>query len=140
VDIPNAFIGRGEKPAPKEIAAALGSAAQAWEQLVSWLAEEHGVTGQEWKSISPKYGWSLRLKLKKRTIVHMSPCDGCFRVAFIVGDRAVKAAKESDLPKNVLKLIADAPRYAEGTGIRLLVRSERDLAPIRKLAVIKLAN
>jgi uncharacterized protein DUF3788 len=140
VDIPNAFIGKVEQPTPKETAAALGSAAQAWEQLVSWLAEEHGVTGQEWKSISPKYGWSLRLKLKKRTIVHISPCDGCFRVAFILGDRAVKSAKESDLPKNVLKMIADAPRYAEGTGIRLLVRSEKDLTPIHKLAVIKLAN
>jgi hypothetical protein len=140
VDIPNAFIGKAEPPTPKEIAVALGSAAQTWEQLVSWLGQQHGVTVQEWKSISPNYGWSLRLKLKKRTIVHMSPCDGCFRVAFILGDRAVKAARESDLPKTVLKLIVDARCYAEGTGIRLLVRSAKDLAAIRKLAVIKLAN
>jgi hypothetical protein len=140
VDIPNAFIGKAEKPTPKEIATALGSTREIWEQLVNWLAQEHGVTVQEWKSISPKYGWSLRLRLKKRTVVHMSPCDGCFRVAFILGDRAVKAARESDLPKTVIKLIADAPRYAEGTGIRLLMRSEKDLVPARKLAVIKLAN
>ena len=52
---------------------------------------------------SPKYGRSLRLKLKKRTIVHLCPCDGSFRVAFILGDRAVKAARQSDLPKSMLK-------------------------------------
>ena len=105
MDNPNAFIGKAKEPAAKEVAEALGASAKAWDQLVGWLAKEHGVSEEEWKSISPKYGWSLRLKLKKRTIVHMSPCKGRFRVAFILGDRAVKAALQSDLPKNVVKLI-----------------------------------
>ena len=44
-----------------------------------------------------KSGWSLRLKVKKRNIVYLAPCNGCFRVAFIFGDRAVAAARQSDL-------------------------------------------
>ena len=55
-------------------------------------------------------------------------------------DRAVAAARASDLPKAVLKEIAEATRYAEGTGIRFLVRATKDLAPIKKLVGIKLAN
>ena len=137
---PNAFIGKTQKPSPKEITEALGSSAETWQQFVDWMAREQGVALEEWKSISPKYGWSLRLKLKKRTIVHLSPCDGCFRVAFILGDRAVKAARQSDLPKPVLKIIHDAPHYAEGTGVRLEIQKPSDLAAIRKLALIKLAN
>jgi hypothetical protein len=30
-----------------------------------------------------------------------------FRVAFILGDRAVKAARQSDLPKSMFKIIHD---------------------------------
>ncbi len=137
---PNALIGKTEKPSSAEITKALGPSAEIWKQLVDWLAREQGVAREEWKCISPKYGWSLRLKLKKRTIVHLSPCDGSFRVAFILGDRAVKAARQSDLPKSVLKIIHDAPHYAEGTGVRLEVKRSADLGAIRKLALIKLAN
>ena len=108
--------------------------------LISWLDEKHGVSVQEWNSFSPKYGWSLRLKLKKRTIVHLSPCTGCFRVAFILGERAVAAARQSSPSKAMLKLLDDAPHYPEGTGLRLLVKSAKDLPAIRTLAEVKLAN
>lgn len=139
MDTPNAFIGKASVPTAEEVAAALGKTNELWEQLVDWLAEQ-GVTVQEWKSYSSKYGWSLRLKLKKRTIVYLGPCDGCFRVYFVLGDRAVAAARQSSLSKSTLKLIEEAPRYIEGTGLRFMVRTPKDLAAIRKLALIKLAN
>lgn len=139
MDIPNAFIGRTTHPAPEEVDAALGPTAEAWKQLLDWLAEQ-GVADHEWKSSSPKYGWSLRPKLKKRTIAYLGPCDGCFRVAFVLGDRAVAAARASDLSKTTLQLLDEAPRYAEGTGLRLMVHASEDLADIRRLALIKLAN
>ena len=139
MDIPNAFLNKAVEPTAEEVSAALGTTAEVWKQLVDWLMEQ-GVADREWKSVSPKYGWSLRLKLKKRTIVYLSPCDGCFRVAFALGDRAMAAARQSDLSKGVLKLLDEATRYAEGTGVRLLVKGTKDLAAVRKLAVIKLAN
>jgi|ERR1035438_3074519 hypothetical protein len=139
METPNAFIGKGTLPAPEEVSAALGSTAEVWKQLLDWLAEQ-GVADLEWKSVSPKYGWGLRMKLKKRTIVYLGPCDGCFRVAFVLGDRAVAAARQSDLSKGALKLLDEAPRYAEGTGMRLMVRTSDDLADVRQLARIKLAN
>ena len=139
MDNPNAFIGKTTLPTPEEVSAALGSTAEEWQQLVGWLAGQ-GAVDQEWKSSSPKYGWSLRLKRKKRTIIYLGPCDGCFRVAFVLGDRAVAAARQSDLPNAVLKLLDEAPRYAEGTGLRLMVNGSEDLAAIRNLALIKLAN
>ena len=139
MDIPNAFIGKSAQPTSEEVSAALGSTAEVWKQLLDWLAEQ-GVADQEWKSSSPKYGWSLRMKLKKRTIVYLGPCDGCFRVAFVLGDRAVAATRKSDLSKSALKLLDEAPRYAEGTGVRLMVKASEDLADVRKLALVKLAN
>src|ERR1035441_8539235 len=86
---PNAFIGRAGKPTEADLAEALGPLKPVWDELLADLAAEHGVTVQEWTSYSAKAGWSLRLKRGKRTIVWMAPCEGCFRVAFVLGDKAL---------------------------------------------------
>jgi hypothetical protein len=139
MEIPNAFIGKTTRPTEAEVAAALGSTAALWKQLVSWM-EEQGVGESEWSSSGVKYGWSLRLKVKKRNIVYLSPCEGCFRASFALGDKAVAAARKGDLSKSTLKIIDEAPRYAEGTGVRLMVKAAKDLGAIKKLAFIKMAN
>jgi hypothetical protein len=139
MEAPNAFIGKMTLPSDQEVSAALGATAELWKQLLDWLAEQ-GVADQEWKSVSAKYGWGLRMKLKKRTIVYLGPCAGCFRVAFVLGDRAMAAARQADLSRTALKLLDEAPRYAEGTGVRLMVRASEDLADVRQLTLVKLAN
>lgn len=137
----NAFIGRKDQPSPQELAAALGPAASLWSEFVAWMADKLGVTAQEWKGIYVhKYGWSLTLKLKKRTIVYLAPCEGCFRAAFTLSDKALAAAKVAKFPKRIQQALAAAPRYPEGTGLRLVVNHAADLDPLRKLAEIKLAH
>ena len=136
----NAFIGKPEKPADEELAAALGRTKRLWDQVVSELAEEHGVTIQEWNSYSKKAGWALRLKRKERAIVYLSPGRGCFMASFALGDRAVKAALESELPAAVLQIIREARRYAEGTAVRMEVRAAADVVVTKKLVAVKLAN
>jgi len=135
----NAFIGKTEVPTENEVSTVLGTSSALWKELVEWLVEQ-GATVKEWNSYSSKSGWSLRLKVKKRNIIYLSPCAGCFRVAFIFGNKAVAAAHQSNLSKATLKLLKEAPRYPEGTGVRLVIKSSRDLAAVRKLALIKLAN
>jgi hypothetical protein len=138
--LPNAFINKPEKPANDELTAALGPAKALWDQLIADLATECNAGIQEWKSYSPKYGWTLRLKHKKRTIVYLTPHLGCFGILFILGERAVQAARQSKLPRKVLAIIEEAPRYPEGTGVRLEVKSSRDVAAVKKLAAIKAEN
>ena len=137
---PNAFIGCAKQPSATEIASALGPTAPLWQELIHWLATEKNVKEQNWSSVSPKYGWALRLKLKKRTIIYLGPCEGCFRASFVLGTRAVTAAHEANLPKPITQAIDEAPRYAEGTGVRLIVRKQEDIAGIQQLATIKLEN
>ena len=136
----NALIGMTAQPTEAEVAAVLDKSAPVWTEFVRWMADVQGVAEQEGKSSSPKYGWSLRLKRKKRTIVYLGPCKGCFRVAFVLGDRAVEAARACGLPKPVLHALEEAPHYSEGTGLRLLVKARKDLAAVRKLVLVKLAN
>jgi len=139
MEIPNAFTGRKEPPSEIEVREKLGSSAAAWNELIDWLRQQ-GIEIGEWKSVSPKYGWGLRPTIKKRTILYLGPCEGCFRVSFVLGDRAVAAAKKSGLPESVLEMIAISRRYAEGTGVLLLVHTNKDLAGVLKLVEIKFKN
>jgi len=139
--LPNAFIGKPEMPTDDDLAAELGRSAKAlWDRLLADLADRHNIVTVEWHSYSRKAGWSLRLKLDKRTILYLSPCHGCFRASFALGGKAVDAARASRLPRRVIQTIASAKRYAEGTGVRIDVNGPADVATVQKLAAIKLAN
>jgi hypothetical protein len=137
---PNAFIGKSERPSEPDLAKALGPVKPVWDGLLADLEAELGVSLQEWTSYSLKAGWSLRLKRGKRTIVWMAPCEGCFRVAFILGEKAVLAARQCGLSAAALRALDEAEKYPEGTGVRLLIKGPKDVPTVKKLAVVKLAN
>lgn len=136
----NAFIGKTTQPTPKQLASELGESKRLWTKLVADLKEECDITGEEWNSWSPKYGWSLRLKRKKRNIVYLGPCHGCFRVAFVLGDKGMKAARASEFPADIAKVIDEAPHYPEGSAIRFEVKNSSDLEAVKQLARIKIEN
>ncbi len=133
---PNAFIGSAKPPTDNELSVQLGAVRALWDELLALLA----LPDQEWHSYSKKAGWALKLKLGKRTIVYLAPCHGSFRVAFVLGAKAVEAAHQCTLPKAVMKIIDESPRYAEGTGVRLEITARKDLAAVKKLAEVKRAN
>jgi hypothetical protein len=136
----NVFIGKAKKPSDTELAAELGPAKSLWNELIVDLAEERVIDCQEWNSYSKKAGWSLRLKRKERNIVYLSPHRGCFTASFALGDKAVQAARQSGLPQQVLKIISEAKRYAEGTAVRIEVKTGKDMSVVKKLAAVKLEN
>jgi len=137
---PNAFIGRTGRPTGSDLAKALGPAKPVWDGLIADLAAQHDVGIQEWNSYSLKAGWSLRLKRGKRTILWLVPCEGCFRVSFILGDKALLAARQSGLSARALRALDQAEKYPEGTGVRLLIKGPKDIPTVKKLAEIKLRN
>lgn len=136
----NAFAGWATQPTDRELAFVLKDSHPLWESLVDALKKELKVDSHEWNSYSVKAGWSLRLQSKKRNIVYLSPRTGSFLASFALSDKAVAAARKSNLPPNVLKIVNAAKRYAEGEAIRIEVRAAKDVDVVKTLAKIKLEN
>ena len=137
--LPNAFIGKAKPPSESELAEELGSGKKLWDDLAA-IIEELNLDTQEWNSYSHKAGWALRWKRKERNIVYLSPHRGCFTASFALGDKALRTAREQGLPAPVLKIIKEAKKYAEGTAIRIPVKTAADLEVVKKLARAKLEN
>lgn len=136
----NAFIGKAEPPGDGDLAGELGALKPLWDVLLRDLEHECGVPVREWHSYSKKAGWSLRLKRGTRTVVYLVPQRESFEAAFALGDRAVAAARTSGLPAAVLRIIETAKRYVEGTAVRIQVNGPADVAVVKTLATLKLAN
>lgn len=135
----SAFDDKSKPPQTADLAAILGKSLIHWNALKEILASRFSLT-EEWGYTSKSTGWGLRLRTEKRVVVYMTPCRGYFLASFALGEKAVAAARESGLPDSVLEIIDSAKKYAEGRGVRIEVRSSKDVRNVAKLAVAKMAN
>jgi len=136
----SALDDRETPPTTQDLARVLGRAASVWQRLKDELGSAYAPVEEDWSFAGAKYGWSLRLKRGKRAILYMTPGRGHFLASFALGEKACAAARDAGLPAWLLALVADAPKYPEGRGVRIPVRTSGQAGAVVKLAGIKLAN
>jgi hypothetical protein len=136
----SAFDDRSAAPDAAAIAAVLGRSAALWANVKESLGAEFGTLIEEWTFAGKAYGWSLRLKRQKRAIVYLTPRAKHFLASFALGEKACRAAESAGLAPATLALIEAAPRYPEGRGVRIEVRTRADVEQVVRLARVKMAN
>ncbi len=136
----SAFDDKSREPQRGELTDVLGDAARLWDELISNVRSRFDPLTEEWGFSGKKWGWALRLKHKKRAVLYLTPSEEFFLAGFALGQKAVDAAHESDLPRTVLDIIDNSQRFAEGRGVRLEVRSESDVRVVSQLADIKMTR
>ena len=136
----SAFGDKSKAPTPGSLKKVLGNASSHWENLTAFLASEYEPLTEKWNFGGANWGWSLRLIQKKRTILYMTPCKGYFLAGLVLGEKAVKAARASSLPGDVLAIIDGARKYAEGRAVRIEVRNKKIREAVKTLAAIKMAS
>ena len=134
------FDDRAHQPSDEDVAAVLGKTYPRWQELKARIEGRFAPVTVEWGFPTKGSGWGLRLSAPKRTVLYMTPRTGHFLVSFALGEKAVLAAREARLPAAMLAIIDAAPRYAEGRGVRLEVRTPADVSHVEKLAVIKMST
>ncbi len=136
---PSPFVDLPHPPEPAEIRQALGRSAAAWDELITRISKHFGTVTENWDIPARKYGWSLRLRQKKRTIVHLSPRSKYFIAAIILGKRATAAVRSSKLAPEAIALVEQATKYKEGRAVRFEIRIKKDTEIVETLAKIKMA-
>ena len=131
-----AFNDPSVPPADRDLARALGAAHPLWRRFTDDLRAACGPLVDQW-SFSKAFGWTLRLKQPTRVLVYLTPGPSHFLASFVLGERACQAIREADVPPGILEMIDAAPRYAEGRGVRIPVRTKADLGAVLKIASIK---
>ncbi len=129
-----------KKIVPKEsdLAEILGQTHKLWNSICEYTISKYPDGKQEWNFPGQKYGWSFRIKDKKRTIIYLLPRKHFFKVAFVFGDKAVNEIMLSDISDDIKNELSIAKKYAEGRGIRIEISNENQIQDIEKLINIKL--
>jgi hypothetical protein len=117
---------------------ALGEMYNPWMEIREYVFEKYPGATEEWNFPGQKYGWSFRIKDKKRAIIYLLPRQSFFLVAFVYGEKATQAVLASDIAIEIKGIIEAAKVYAEGRGFRIEVRNDQILTDIKKLIDIKL--
>lgn len=135
----SALEDRAVEPTAVELERVLGSAQAVWNELITRMESSYGPLSAGWSFAGAKYGWSCRLRRKKRTILYLIPQKGSLLVGVVLGDRALSLLRRDDLSPATLNVIDEAPRYGEGTGFRLPVESASDCADVEIVVEAKMA-
>jgi hypothetical protein len=75
---------------------------------------------------------------KWRALVYLIPREGRFTAALALGDKAIRALRESGYPPERLREIEDARASSEGKPARVEVSGLRDVALVKQLVSTKL--
>ena len=133
------FMDKASIPADEDLKQALGEKYELWMEIRAQVFQKYPDGKEEWNFPGKKYGWSFRIKDKKRAIIYFLPRKEEFRVAFVFGGKAFEAIKESDISSKIVSDLESAKVYAEGRGIRIPVPDRSALKDIFSLIDIKLA-
>jgi hypothetical protein len=134
------FPDKAIKPTDLDVAKELGASYELWQKIYDFVFSKYPDGLAEWNYPGKKYGWSFRIKDKKRAIIYFLPRAGYFKVAFVFGDKALSEILESSISSNIKDELVQAKKYAEGRGVRIDVNDESILADIQQLVEIKLRN
>ena len=134
------FMEKAAMPNDQNLKDKLGSTFSIWNEIKSYLNISLPSPAEEWNFPGKKYGWSFRMKSKKRNIIYFIPLDGFFKVAFVFGPRAYEKVLESNINESIKHELTEARVYAEGRGVRIDVKHEEIINDIKSLIQIKLEN
>ncbi len=135
------YMDKSHPPNDDELVADLGRSGRIWEDIKQTLAANYPPLTEEWTYSGAKHGWSLRLKQKKRAIVYLIPGRKCFTTTFVLGDKAIAAARDQqDLPQELEEILKSAPKFPEGRAVRLEIKTKKDAVLLPTISAIKMGK
>ena len=134
------FQDKAETPTNKDLGKNIGSTYSLWLEIQKYVYQQYPNGKEDWNFPGKNYGWSFRIKDKKRAIIYFLPRENYFKVAFVFGQKALDQILETNIADSIKNDLLSAKKYAEGRGVRIDVKNKNVIPDIQKLIEIKLAN
>lgn len=136
---PHAAFPDPKRPAAEaDLPGALGRAYAPLNELLARLRAAHADVVPAW-TFSPRSGWHQIYSRKARRIFYLVPTRGDFRLALILGGKALAALQAGPYARQMPPLLAAAKRYPEGTAFSFN-RKTLDVAVAAALIEVKTAG
>ena len=132
------FKDKNKQPNKNDLKESFGDTYQLWQLIEDYVISKYPKGFEEWSC--SKYGWSCRIKDKKRAIIYLLPRDRFFKVALVFGQKATDIIMKSQIANSIKTELDSAKVYAEGRGIRIDIKNNVIINDIQELIDIKLAN
>ena len=133
------FTDLNQTPITTDLKVPLGSTFTIWMEIRDFVFDKYPKGFEEWFVSVKKYGWSFRIKDKKRAIVYLSPRKEHFSLTMVFGQKATDKIIESDIKKSIKDELMASKVYMEGRVLRLDISDKSLMTDIKKLIEIKLA-
>jgi hypothetical protein len=133
------FMDLANTPVTSDLEIPLGKTFSVWMEIRDFVFEKYPKAIDEWHVSVKKFGWSFRIKDKKRAIIYLSPRPGFFWVTMVFGQKATENILGSDISQQVKDELMRSKVYMEGRVIRLEVYDNSNINDIKKLIEFKLA-
>jgi hypothetical protein len=134
------FLDKIPIPDASMLTVALGKSFPFWNSLHDIVFQKYPGAIEEWNYTGAKYGWSYRIKDKKRAILYLLPRKDYFKVAFVFGQKATDQILDSNVSDFIKNELKEARVYAEGRGIRIDIKDASMIKDIEFLIEVKLAS
>ena len=122
------------------VAAVLTGSFSLWDELVNHVKTKYPSITEEWKHYGKAFGWTFKLISKKRNLLFIVPLNGCFRVRFVLGDKAAACAEAAGLPHEIKEAISVATPNVEGRSVDIDICRYEQLEAVKTLLKIKFEN
>ena len=130
------FTDKLHQPTMEEIAVAVGSKQQLWENLTSFIGDSYRLKS-DFAFYGKNYGWALRFRKGGKALLSLYPGQDSFTAQIIASQAQAEKALSSGLSKKASKIIEDAHPYPEGRWLFIKIESEQDLNDVKQLLMIK---
>jgi len=134
------FTDKSRIPNDDDLSVSLGNTFRYWQMLKDHVHLKFPKAMDEWKYPGDKYGWSFRVKDKKRVIIYLLPRENYFKAAMVFGQKATDIIMKTGISPTIKTALESARVYAEGRGIRIAINDEVLIDDIKALIDIKLGN
>jgi hypothetical protein len=127
-------------PDNENLKIAIGNLFTDWMTIRDFTFEKYPLAMEEWFVSVKKFGWSYRIKDKKRAIIYLSPKTGFFIVSIVFGQKATDQILSSDISDFIKTELMNSKVYMEGRVVRIDMTDNKYLNDVKKLIEIKIIN